>query len=75
MKPWILYSLIRVGIFAAVFALLYMLAGLEWWLAALIAAAVGLCVAYLFFRPQRDRLVRSIGTRPAAVQTDESAED
>ena len=75
MKPWVLYSLIRVGIFAAVFALLYGLAGLEWWIAALIAAAIGLCVAYLFFRPQRDELVRTIGAKPAHANTDESAED
>jgi hypothetical protein len=74
-KPWVLYTVIRVGIFAAVFALLYGLAGLEWWIAALIAAAIGLCVSYLFFRPQRDELVRSIGTRGARPATDESAED
>ena len=75
MKPWVLYTLIRVGVFAAVFALLYALAGLEWWIAALIAAAIGLCVAYLFFRPQRDELVRSIGAPPVRANTDESAED
>lgn len=75
MKPWVLYTLIRVGVFAGVFAVLYGIAGLEWWIAALIAAAIGLCVAYLFFRPQRDELVRSIGTRSARPVTDESAED
>jgi membrane protein implicated in regulation of membrane protease activity len=74
-KPWVVYSLIRVGVFAAVFAVLYLLAELEWWLAAIIAAAVGLCVSYLFFRPQRDELVRSITTRPESPRTDESAED
>jgi hypothetical protein len=74
-KPWVLYSLIRVGIFAAVFALLYGLAGLEWWIAALIAAAIGLCVAYLFFRPQRDDLVQAIGAKPDRANTDETAED
>ena len=75
MKPWVLYTLIRVGIFAAVFALLFGLAGLEWWIAALIAAAIGLCVSYLFFRPQRDELVRAIGAKPTRVTSDESAED
>ena len=75
MKPWVLYTLIRVGIFAAVFALLYALAGLEWWIAALVAAAIGICVAYLFFRPQRDELVRTIGAKPDRANTDESAED
>ena len=74
MKPWILYTLIRVGIFAACFALLYGVARIEPWLAALIAAAIGLCVSYIFFRPQRDEAVRSLASRPAAT-TDEAAED
>lgn len=74
MKPWVLYSLIRVGVFAVVFALLYLVASLEWWIAALLAAAIGFCVAYLFFRPQRDELVRSIRSRPANL-SDEAAED
>lgn len=71
MKPWITYSLIRVGIFAAVFALLYGLAGIEPWIAAIIAAAIGLCVSYIFFRPQRDEAVRSLAK---AKQSDEAAE-
>ena len=75
MKPWVLYTIIRVGIFAAVFALLYGLAGLEFWIAAIVAAILSLCVSYLFFRPQRDELVRSIGSRSKAVVSDEAAED
>ena len=75
MKPWVVYTLIRIGIFTAVFALLYGLVGLEWWIAAAVAAAIGLCVSYLFFRPQRDAIVRSMGARPAPRLSDESAED
>ena len=40
MRPWIAYTLVRVGLFAVFFAVLYVL-GLEWWLAALIAAVLG----------------------------------
>jgi membrane protein implicated in regulation of membrane protease activity len=41
MRPWIAYTLLRVGLFAAFFAVLFVL-GLQWWLAAVIAAALGL---------------------------------
>lgn len=75
MKPWVLYSLIRVGIFAGVFAVLFGVAGLEGWIAAVVAAIIGICVSYLFFRPQRDEAVRAISTRQARPDTDESAED
>lgn len=75
MKPWVLYTLIRVGIFAGVFAVLFGVAGLEGWIAAIVAAIIGICVSYLFFRPQRDAAVGSLGTRSAHTETDESAED
>ena len=78
MKPWILYSLIRVGIFAGCFALLYGVFRIEPWLAALIAAAIGLCVSYIFFRPQRDEAVHALAKKPTATQlaaSDEAAED
>jgi hypothetical protein len=73
-KPWVLYSAIRVGIFAASFALLYWALGVTWWLAAVLAAVIGLCVAYLFFRPQRDEVVNALVTR-ATQGADEAAED
>ena len=74
MKPWLLYSLVRLGLFAAVFALLYGLMNFEPWLAAIIAAIVGLCLAYLFFRPQRDRAISSLIAKPE-TSSDELAED
>ena len=73
MKPWIVYSLIRVGIFAACFAVLYGVAGVEGWLAAIISAAIGLCVAYIFFRPQRDKAISAIAERTPT--SDETVED
>ena len=74
MKPWLVYSLVRLGLFAAVFALLYGVLNFEPWLAAVIAAIVGLCLAYLFFRPQRDRAISSIIAKPE-TRGDELAED
>jgi len=68
-KPWIAYSLVRVGVFALAFALL-MLAQVEWWLAALIAAIIGLCVGYIFFGKLRDAVARDIVARRASTSKD-----
>ena len=57
-RPWLTYSLLRIGLFAAVFAVLA-LSGVNTILAAVIAAVFGLCVTYIFFRPQRDRVAAS----------------
>ncbi len=69
-----MYSLVRLGLFAAVFALLYGVLNFEPWLAAVIAAIVGLCLAYLFFRPQRDRAISMIVAK-TETRGDELAED
>lgn len=76
MKPWIAYSLVRVGVFAVVFAAL-MIANVTWWLAAVIAAIVGLCVAYIFFGKLRDAVAIDIAERRArpAGDADSAAED
>ena len=76
MKPWLAYSLLRVGVFAAVFAAL-MLANVPWWLSAIIAAVVGLCVGYIFFGRLRDRVAIDIAERRArpAGDADTAAED
>lgn len=73
MKPWVVYSLLRVGLFAAVFAIL-MLLGIEWWLSAIVAAVVGLCVSYIFFGRLRDRVTRDIATRRETPATDVDAD-
>lgn len=52
MRPvnhWILYSVARIALFASVFAVLVLL-GLEVWLAAVLAAVVGLCVSFIFLK-------------------------
>ena len=68
-KPWLAYSLIRVGVFALAFAAL-MLIGVEWWLAAILAAVIGLCVAYIFFGKLRDAVARDLAARRAAPSGD-----
>ena len=76
MKPWIAYSLVRVGVFALAFAAL-LLADIPWWLSALIAAIIGLCVGYVFFGRLRDRVALDIAERRArpAGDADSAAED
>ena len=71
-----LYSLVRVALFAVVFALL-LLTPMPWWLSAVIAAIIGLCVAYIFFGRLRDAVARDIAQRRAAppVDSDATAED
>ena len=72
MKPWLAYTLIRVGVFALAFAIL-MLVGVEWWLSAILAAVIGLCVAYIFFGKLRDAMALEIAQRRAAPAEDGDA--
>lgn len=76
MRPWIAYTLVRLGLFAGVFALLYLL-GLEWWLAAILAAVIGFLVAYIFFRNLRGRMAGELSQARAGADTrsDEDVED
>lgn len=76
MKPWIAYSLVRIGVFAVVFAAL-LFTPLPTWLAAVVAAVVGLCVGYIFFGKLRDAVALDIAERRArpAGDADSAAED
>lgn len=77
MRAVLLFTALRVLVFAVPFGILYAL-GLEWWLAALIAAVVGFCVSYIFLRPLRDRVATQLAAaRTAAPKptADEEAED
>ena len=72
-----LYSLLRVGIFAVAFALL-LLVGFVPWLAAIVAAVIGLCVSYLFLGRTREAMSHELYTSrhvDGAVSNDEEAED
>lgn len=59
---WILYSLFRVGLFAAALAAL-LLIGLELWVSAILATIVAFCISYVFFREPRDAIARDIYKR------------
>ena len=77
MRDWLLYTALRVLAFAIPFGILYAI-GLEWWIAALIAAVVGFCVSYVLLRTQRDRVALRIAEARAGSrrpQADEDAED
>lgn len=67
------YSLLRVGLFAAAFAVL-MLLGIEWWLSAILAAVIGLCVSYIFFGRLRERVALDIAQRRDVPARDVDAE-
>jgi uncharacterized membrane protein YjjP (DUF1212 family) len=74
-RPWIKYTLLRIVLFAGVLALLLLLTPAPPWLATVIAAVVGLCVSYIFFRPQRDELASSIAARRARGETNVDEEE
>lgn len=77
MRAWLLFSAVRVLVFAIPFAILFAL-GVDWWIAALIAAVVGFCVSYIFLRGLRDRVALQLAeSRSAAPKSsaDEEAED
>jgi hypothetical protein len=58
-RQWVLYSLIRVGVFAAALVLL-VLVGVNVIVAAVAAAVIGFCVSYIFLRGPRDAVAKSI---------------
>ncbi|MBH0009684.1 DUF4229 domain-containing protein [Salinibacterium sp. SWN1162] len=62
MKPWIAYSLLRLGVFAAAFTVL-MIAGTEPWLAAVIATVLGFAISYVFFGKLRDAVALDFAAR------------
>jgi hypothetical protein len=73
---WVLYSLFRVGLFAAALAAMLLL-GLELWLAAIVATIVAFAISYIFFSEPRDALARDIQDRrqTAGVDRDSDVEN
>lgn len=77
MRAWLLFTALRVLVFAVPFGILYALE-FEWWIAALLAAAIGFCVSYILLRPLRDRIALQLAearARSGRSGTDEDAED
>src|SRR5665647_3460302 len=56
---WVPYSVYRVLMFAFPLAVLLVLQ-VEWWLAAILAAVVGLCLSYIFLRKRREGVSRDL---------------
>jgi hypothetical protein len=76
-KPWIAYSLLRLGLFAALFALFSYL-GAQLILAAVLAAVISFCISYIFFARLRDAVALDLAQRRASrvsVDVDAEAED
>jgi len=85
-RTWVLYSLARLGLFAAAFALLYWLLPQDlWWLAAICAALIALSLSYIFLGALRTRVATDLAARrerrregrtddPDAVAEDREAE-
>jgi hypothetical protein len=69
----VLYSVIRVGVFAVALALLLLLP-IPWWVAAVAAAIIGLCVSYIFFGELRGRVAADLVARRGAPAADADAD-
>jgi len=80
-RAWVIYSLLRLGLFAAAFALLYWLLPPDlWWLAAICAALIALSISYIFFSGLRARVTEDLAKRtrqrePKPADPDAAAED
>jgi len=72
-KAWVKYTLIRVGVFAVVLVVLVLL-DVQPVLATVIAAVVGLCVAYIFFGRIRAEMVTELAERRGSARKDVDAE-
>lgn len=72
MKPWIVYTLIRIALFAAALTIL-LIVGVTNWIAAIVAAIIALCVSYLFFRPQRDAVATKLYEARASAREDDAS--
>ena len=91
MKPWVKYTIIRIGLFVVLFAITYplflasgiMSLRISGVVAALISAIVSLCVSYLAFGKLRNEMALEIVERrknpkvneDEALESDENLED
>ena len=76
-NPWLVYILVRLGVFIGLLAILLLL-GFDPFFSAMVAAVVGLAISLLFFQKQREQVSNSVydmvnkdKTKPTA----ENAED
>jgi hypothetical protein len=76
-RTWLIYTLIRLGIFAVVLALL-LLTQMQPFIAAAVAAVIALCASYIFLRKPREQLANGLyearhGEGRAATRAPEKA--
>ena len=75
---WLSYSVYRILMFAVPLAVLLMLS-IVWWISAIVAALIGLCLSYIFLRTPREQVARDLYTarHPTAevVHPDAESED
>ena len=75
---WLSYSVYRILMFAVPLAVLLLLS-IVWWVSAIVAALIGLCLSYIFLRKPRERVARDLYTarHPVAeiVHPDAESED
>lgn len=62
MRPWLKYTLVRIGIFAIALAVLLVFK-VNPFLSAVIAAVASFALAYIFFRGLRDEMARDFAAR------------
>lgn len=73
------YTVLRLLAFVVPLLLLVFLTGLQPWIAAIIAAIIGLCISYIFLRTPRETVAQDLyarrhGDKPVA-HDDEDSED
>ena len=73
-KPWIVYSLVRLGLFGATFVVLQIL-GLYWLWAAIVATVVSMAISYIAFAGLRDQVAQDLAARRARGSVDPDAAD
>ena len=74
---WLWFTLIRLAVFVVPLVVMLWL-GVIPWLAAVLAAVIGLCISYIFFARSRNKLSQDLYAARAAkkkVNVDEAVED
>jgi Flp pilus assembly protein TadB len=76
-RTWVWFSILRIGIFAAVLIVLLLVLPVPPWASALIAAVIAFCLSFLFLGKPRGKLSEDLARRrkPEVERTDDEAED
>jgi hypothetical protein len=71
---WVTYTVLRLLVFVVPLVVLLLLQ-LPWWLAAILAAVVGLCLSYLLLAAPRHAVAQDIDAVRSRKKTPETADD